>query len=227
MTVDEFDIRFDILFNNIASNAAPALTAYEKSVFLSQAQRDIIVELYTGKNNIGISFESTEEAREYLRNITVQKSFSLDKDTLKESTEQKIKGSDKEYYIVDKDSDIWFITYEEAYSSDNKNYIVVPIKQDAIYSAFKNPFKGPSGNRVLRVNMEGTIYLYSKNNIDKYSIVYIKKPSPIILKDVDDITLTIDGVKCNVPSVGNAPDVLHQYILDRAVALAKQTYINQ
>ena len=66
-----------------------------------------------------------------------------------------------------------------------------------------------------------------KNNIDKYSIVYIKKPSPIILKDIDDVTLTVDGVKCNVPSIGDAPDVLHQYILDRAVALAKQTYISQ
>ena len=54
MTVEEFDIRFDILYNNLASNAAVPLNAYEKSVFLSQAQRDIIIEIYNGRNTSGL-----------------------------------------------------------------------------------------------------------------------------------------------------------------------------
>jgi len=37
MTVEEFSNQFDVLFNNITSNAAPGLNEYEKSVFLTKA----------------------------------------------------------------------------------------------------------------------------------------------------------------------------------------------
>ena len=42
MTAEEFSQEFDILYNNIASNQAPGLTEYEKSVFLTKAQDEII-----------------------------------------------------------------------------------------------------------------------------------------------------------------------------------------
>ena len=37
MTVEEMDNMFDVLYNNITSNQAPGLNAYEKSVFLTKA----------------------------------------------------------------------------------------------------------------------------------------------------------------------------------------------
>ena len=39
----EFSSEFDILYNNIMSNTAPGLDEYEKSVFLTQAQEQLIV----------------------------------------------------------------------------------------------------------------------------------------------------------------------------------------
>lgn len=51
MTASEFSQEFDILYNNIASNQAPGLTEYEKSVFLTKAQDEIIKNYFTGKPN--------------------------------------------------------------------------------------------------------------------------------------------------------------------------------
>lgn len=239
MTVDEFDIRFDILYNNLASNAAPALNAYEKSVFLSQAQRDIIIELYNGRNVSGISFESTEEARAYLRDLLGVKQLiepiSTENDVIPISNWSKSKFKE---YMLDLEDTNWlanvlFITYEEvSYSSENeciKNTvpIVTPVKQDNLHELFRNPFKMPSKNRVFRVDVNKTIYLYSIYPIDKYTIFYIEYPKPIILNGINDETLTIDKVKCinDNSSTGSCPEILHQVILERAVALAKQAYI--
>ena len=42
MTVEEFSNEFDIYYNNITSNQAPGLDEYEKSVFLTKAQDEIL-----------------------------------------------------------------------------------------------------------------------------------------------------------------------------------------
>ena len=54
MTTEEFEREFDILYNNIMSNAAPSIDAYEKSVFLTKAQEEVVTALYAG------SFEASE-----------------------------------------------------------------------------------------------------------------------------------------------------------------------
>ena len=51
MTAAEFSQEFDILYNNIASNQSPGLTEYEKSVFLTKAQDEIIKNYFTNKPN--------------------------------------------------------------------------------------------------------------------------------------------------------------------------------
>ena len=51
LNVNEFSQEFDILYNNIASNQAPGLTEYEKSVFLTKAQDEIIKNYFTNKPN--------------------------------------------------------------------------------------------------------------------------------------------------------------------------------
>ena len=47
MTNQEFDKEFDILYDNIASNGAPGLNKYEKSVLLTRAQDEIVRENYS------------------------------------------------------------------------------------------------------------------------------------------------------------------------------------
>lgn len=49
MTVKEFSSEFDVLYNSITSNQAPSLDEYEKSVFLTKAQEEL-VRAYFNKN---------------------------------------------------------------------------------------------------------------------------------------------------------------------------------
>lgn len=46
MTTAEFSAEFDVLYNNITSNQAPGLTGYEKSVFLTKAQNQLVQEYF-------------------------------------------------------------------------------------------------------------------------------------------------------------------------------------
>ena len=62
MTANEFSQEFDILYNNIASNQAPGLTEYEKSVFLTKAQDEIIKNYFTGKPNGNKYQEGVEDS---------------------------------------------------------------------------------------------------------------------------------------------------------------------
>ena len=52
---------------------------------------------------------------------------------------------------------------------------------------------------------------------------YVKRPKPIILDNISDMGVTIDGIgkitECELPTE------LHQEILQRAVELAKAAYI--
>ena len=51
MNVREFSDRFDVQYNNITSNQAPGLDEYEKSVFLTKAQSEIVKNYFNPKAN--------------------------------------------------------------------------------------------------------------------------------------------------------------------------------
>lgn len=51
MTAKEFSEEFDILYNSVASNQAPSLDEYEKSVFLTKAQEELIRAYFNPKLN--------------------------------------------------------------------------------------------------------------------------------------------------------------------------------
>ena len=213
MTNPEFSIEFDILYNNISSNKAPGLNEYEKSVFLTKAQEQIVTELYSGRNTTYSSFEETEELRMYLHSLITTSS-------LEESTEiDDIITSNSSVYKLPEN--IMFITYETAILTGNKEVTVYPVSQDELSKIIKNPFRGPSNNRVLRLDLgNNSIEVISNYDITKYLIRYIRKPNPIILVDLED-ELSINGIseesECELDSS------LHRTILDRAVALALQT----
>ena len=51
MTTQEFSNEFDVLYNNIMSNQAPGIDDYEKSVFLTKAQLEILKNYFNPKGN--------------------------------------------------------------------------------------------------------------------------------------------------------------------------------
>lgn len=210
MTTQEFSIEFDILYNNLASNAAPPLNEYEKSVFLTKAQSDIVLELYSGRNNLGLSYESAEEVRKYLSVLNIKKEHFL---TMAN--------------FLEYPTDILFRTRMEFQRDGMKPIPVILVSQDDAARISNNPFKnGDSNRRIIAVETEGGINFLSFTSLSGTLSIYgIKKPNPIILDDISDDKLTINGVVVTTSQTSELPEILHSAILDRAVLLAKQAYI--
>ena len=77
MTLQEFSLEFDILYNNIKSQSAPGLDEYEKSVLLTDAQESLVLDIYEGRNDKKESFEETESKPTYRDWETDRKSTRL------------------------------------------------------------------------------------------------------------------------------------------------------
>ena len=211
---EDWSLQFDLLYNNISSNQAPGLTEYEKSVFLTQAQEAVILDLYKGTS--GDSFETTEEVTRYLSSLV--KTHSLEDDDVK--TLQVIKDNINMYAFI-LPSNVWFITYQSGsitIEDKNRDVLVVPSRQDTLFKDLNNPFRGPNKNKVLSTSEEGSIILYSKYPITSFYIKYLKRPNPIVLENSE---LPINGVSSfNV----EIPESLHNQVLYKAVQLAKAVW---
>jgi hypothetical protein len=62
MTLEEFSNQFDVNYNNITSNQAPGLNEYEKGVFLTKAQNEVVKNYFTANskgNNIGQGYDDS------------------------------------------------------------------------------------------------------------------------------------------------------------------------
>jgi glycosyltransferase involved in cell wall biosynthesis len=88
-----------------------------------------------------------------------------------------------------------------------KTVEVVPVVQDELYSTLQNPFKGPSERRVIRVDVGGKVALRSKYPIKEYTITYISNPTPIVLEDLSEYELSIEGISTESESTINP--ILH------------------
>lgn len=220
MTNQEFSNEFDILYNNIASNQAPGLDEYEKSVFLTMSQEALVLEIFSGKNASGDSFEKTEEVRQYLSDIVKTAQLS----TVEDSSIIKISEASTLYELP---NDLWFTTYEsvkfDTSIGDNipsSDIEVVPVTQDEFSRINKNPFRKSNIGRVLRLNVSGKVELVSDFDIASYNIRYISKLSPIILEDLP-FDLSIKGESIQTECKLNP--AVHKVILGRAVQLAKSS----
>lgn len=227
MTREEFSNSFDVLLNSYKNNPAfgvnfdtvnISLDEYEKSVFLTRAQEDIIINLYNGKNIYGDSFESTEEIRRYLDSLIKTKIYT---------NEDAISGTklSESSILFNLPEDIAFITLEQIkYSdellgcADGSIASVYPVTHDEYEVIKNNPFRGPTKYKAIRIDYGNSIVeLVSKYNIGEYLIKYLSKPKPIILEDLPD-DLSIENYKeardCELNPI------LHNTILTKAVQLA-------
>lgn len=229
MTLQEFSNEFDILINsyfvtgNYQISTPVDLDDYEKSVLLTKAQNDIVKQIYNG--TLGVPFEGTEEARRYLDAL-------ICKEEIEVLEEASVKNKKAYKVNIGTDKPIWFIVYESATISDEKcckkesccndrEVAVVPTRLDELERTIDNPFRMANLNRVLRIDSgkdSVTLIPPVGKIISKYNLIYIKKPSPIILVDLGDSNLSIDGETS--PSNCELNSGLHRTILETAIRLA-------
>lgn len=220
MKANEFSLEFDVLYNNIMSDVAPGLNAYEKSVFLTKAQEALVLQLYNGNTN---SFEVGEIDRKFLSNLVKEVAPLYMSSTTKNSLL---------YTSYKLPEDHLFTTYEyvnsdgESCSSDGVD--IIPTRLDELRHYIRNPFKGIKANDILRLDKEGDVLLVSKQPVKDYSIYYLRKPYPIILEDLEEEGVSINGKTkpLSEEEVCELPDILHRQIIIQAVQMAKLVWNN-
>lgn len=218
MSPYEMSYEFDILYNNIMSNAAPGLTEYEKSVFLTQAQEQLVVEIYNGKFN-GKSFENSAEITKYLENLVEQRTIN---------TFSTSGGISKHSQIADlRDgtipSNILFPTLEIIYFEDGSEGYVKPITQDQYIGVSRNPFRRANKRRVPKLTLSNDkVELISEIPIKTYIIRYLKKPYPIILETIGTDDPSINGYRQSLSC--ELDSMIHRSIIIRAVQIAKMVW---
>ena len=222
MTCEEFSLEFDLLYNNIMSNKAPGLSEYEKSLFLTQAQESIVLDIYSGK--YGDSFERTEETTSYLNQLLKQRTYNNGEFT---------EGNklDTRSVFVTLPEDIWFKTGETATIMDDsykcqvdglREVMVFPVTQDTLVRTKRSPFRGPNERRILRLDSgKNQVELISNYEIFTYTVRYLSRPEPIILVQLPQ-GLTIGGKSSPQTCLLNT--AIHKAILSKAVLIAKSSW---
>lgn len=230
-TVKEWSDAFDVLYNQVMSNAAAALDEYDKSIFLTKAQEEIVKNYFNPKGN------------KYQEGYDDSAKRQADFATLMEVAEletatgyQKFDSRSASYkFPVD-----FFIAVNEQYqvtvSSGNDTkiypYTIVPLSYTDYARVMQKPYKYPPKSQVWRliVSEDNQIPIveiigrYNPAGTGKYLLRYVKRPNPIILVDLStvDNNLSINGV--TGASNCELPEHIHEEILQRAVELAKAAY---
>lgn len=227
MTTQEFSNGFDTLINAYNTTTGYGedrniinlnLDEYEKSLLLTQAQDLIVKELYSTPS-YGVSFERTEKIRRQLEPLVIQY-------TATNGTVANLPDAKYIHTVYQLPDDCWFIVYEQIGWSTSEDCLnnrvvdVVPVTHDDYWRTRNNPFRGPNGKRALRLdNGDKSVEIVSANNINTYTIRYLKKPEPIILEDLVDVKIDDE----NKEQTCQLPTSLHYDILQRAVQLAIAT----
>ena len=222
MTIPEFSDQFDVLFNNITSNQAPGLNEYEKSLFLTKAEKEIVKNYFSANskgNSLGEGFD--DSAKRQADFSVLMKTANCTAATISGKIDDRSVG-----YTYPSDV---FIVINESVKVGNIIKQVVPLRYDEYLLKMSKPFKRPLKYQVWRLINSGStdgrtatrtveIIAGPNDSISSYSIRYVRIPKPIIVGNLDG--LTIDG-ESTVSTVCEIDPILHEDILQRAVELAK------
>ena len=229
MTTQEFSNEFDVLYNNIMSNQAPGLDEYEKSVFLTKAQLEILKNYFNPKGNkYGQGFD--ENAK---RQIDFSTLITAAKPSLYPAPTGYVKFDDRsELYRMP--SDILIMLNETGINTVDgvKRLIsIIPMNYEEYARLMSKPYKQPLKNQGWRlfqstggVDFISEVVIKYNSTLTDYKIRYVRRPKPIILANLADeySNVSIDG-RTTITECELDP-IIHPEILQRAVELAKSAY---
>jgi hypothetical protein len=230
MTTKEFDLEFDVLYDNVTSGKAPGLNAYEKSLFLTKAQDQILKNYF---NPLGNKYQEgySDSVKRTVDFSNIMKSVSI-------SGRIGVDTTYKNTMIYDQPDDIFLPVSFNLRNADGKELQVRHVKEDELTRLFSKPYKEPFKGQAYKIDNSTTTKTYEiivgRAGINDDYILhvrYIRVPSPIILTDfeeyervlgIEDGYLILRGLR--TVSECELDPLIHDEILDRAVNLAKVAY---
>lgn len=220
MTTQEFNIQFDVLWNNIMSNQAPGLNIYEKSVFLTKAQDELIKNYFNPKGNKygeGIDGSRKRETDFSMLIVTVSPS-KVTEDTF-------VRLNPRSFCFALPDDVLAVLNESCTCSNDSisKELAVVPVSYQEYQRLMSKAYKAPYKEQCWRIFTQASTtprveiiagYQYTDC---KYTVRYVRIPPPIIVGNLGELTI---GGQSTVSECILSEEI-HQEILQRAVELAK------
>lgn len=224
MLVEEMGDIFDVLYNNIMSNAVPGLNEYEKSVFLTKAEYELVKNYFNPQGNkYREGFDDSAKRR-------IDFSMLMQTATLTRSSQQ---GFNPNSVLYSLPSNILVIVNEQVVLKSGSTVKgirqVIPISYDEYTRLMSRPYKQPlksqawelmTGQNSSKAVVELILNSNDKSYTSEFKIRYVRKPNPIIIEDLD--VVSIEGVSEKTEC--ELDPAIHQEIVQRAVELAKAAY---
>jgi len=149
MTNLEFSNEFDVLYNSITSNQAPGLDEYEKSVFLTKAQSEILREYFNPRIDAANGGFDGSQKRQYDFSTLIRTANLFNVNSIKERITD-IEKIDRRSLVFLFPQD-YFLSVNEVVYDGNKAFSVLPISYDTYQRLMLKPYTMPVKKGVWRL----------------------------------------------------------------------------
>lgn len=182
MTTQEFSNEFDVLYNNIMSNQAPGLDEYEKSIFLTKAQEELVRDYFNSRNVKNAQGFDDNQKRQYdfstlLSSITLPDFIDTYRalSVLNSVTCNTIFDSRAKIYIAP--SDLFLVINESIEDSAKRRYSVLPISYDEYNRLMLKPYGFPLKRQAWRIISDRTSSLvgWGGKQVDSATFLFKSK----------------------------------------------------
>lgn len=182
MTTQEFSNEFDVLYNNIMSNQAPGLDEYEKSIFLTKAQEELVRDYFNSRNVKNAQGFDDNQKRQYdfstlLSSITLPDFIDTYRALSVHGpvTHNTIFDSRAKIYIAP--SDLFLVINESIEDSAKRRYSVLPISYDEYNRLMLKPYGFPLKRQAWRIISDRTSSLvgWGGKQVDSATFLFKSK----------------------------------------------------
>lgn len=182
MTTQEFSNEFDVLYNNIMSNQAPGLDEYEKSIFLTKAQEELVRDYFNSRNVKNAQGFDDNQKRQYDFS-TLLSSITLP-DFIDTYRALSVRGSvtyntifDSRAKIYIAPSDLFLVINESIEDSAKRRYSVLPISYDEYNRLMLKPYGFPLKRQAWRIISDRTSSLvgWGGKQVDSATFIFKSK----------------------------------------------------
>lgn len=141
MDIQQFSAEFDLLYNNVTSNQAPGLNEYEKSVFLTKAQYQLVKEYFNPRiDGVGGGFDGGEKRQyDFSSLIRTDNLFYINTFNERISDTEKLDKRSKVYLFPMN----YFLSVNEILSDGTYQYSVMPLEYSEYQRLMLKPYSYP------------------------------------------------------------------------------------
>lgn len=236
MTTGEFSKEFDIRFNFVNSNLAFSVNDYEKSVYLTRAQEEILSNYFNPKGNkYQEGFDMSEK-----RDIDFSSLINIAEATVIKAGVTPFADNGLVFEI---NGNVLYLLNEKfeyniviSPTASSVKTSIFPLRWDDYQRILTKAYKSPPKRQTWRFirsndtaggngNGKLVVELIPKSDLSgtdyKYTVRYIKRPQPIVVGALG--SLSVNGVSTVSECI--LPAEIHDEILNRAIEICRIDYL--